>query len=359
MQLFCPACQSAFPGVSRCPRCGGLLLMPHEVSPDAPHRQTEAPPPVATTLAGRVLFGAALTLGAYMGLHSLVTGVVLMADSDATAWWLSFKGLAAVAAAQVVAVTFGAAVAAAGRAKGYTPGLVVGALCGAGFVVVAISSGASPTNLVLYLQPPLLALFGFVAGAAGTWVWPPPPHVRLPAAAGSKLSSIQLLEDEVARPEPPTRWPRIVLGAFVMIVGMAIADDFRKAAQKHSGGLLRVESLGQGEFITWQIGMFAVLFGGIIAGAETSAGLRHGVISGTIGAIGVYATCAKAGTVLPPVAWSLNRLSMSDLPLDSPAVIAAIGGIVLLTGVLGGCLGGVIFLKLAPLHMRHRSRGEA
>ena len=33
MLLFCPECQAAFTGVSRCPRCSGLLLMPDEAPP--------------------------------------------------------------------------------------------------------------------------------------------------------------------------------------------------------------------------------------------------------------------------------------------------------------------------------------
>ena len=36
MQLFCPTCQAAFPGTQRCPRCGGLLLMPQEAAENTP-----------------------------------------------------------------------------------------------------------------------------------------------------------------------------------------------------------------------------------------------------------------------------------------------------------------------------------
>ena len=35
MQLFCPACNATFLGATRCPRCAGLLLMPHEVASNA------------------------------------------------------------------------------------------------------------------------------------------------------------------------------------------------------------------------------------------------------------------------------------------------------------------------------------
>src|SRR5262245_19813259 len=108
MQLFCPACQAAFPGASRCPRCGGLLLMPHEVAPDAPHRTTEAPAPVSTTAFGRVAVGTVLALGLYLGLRNLATGMLAAVNPDPTAWWLSFPGLVAMHIVQVIAVTFGA-----------------------------------------------------------------------------------------------------------------------------------------------------------------------------------------------------------------------------------------------------------
>src|SRR5580692_9139493 len=105
MQLFCPACQAAFPGVSRCPRCGGLLLMPHEVSPEAPHRDsTPAPIQYKPSAAGRVVIGTVLALGFYLGVRKIVTGTVLAAVDDPSHWWLSFNGLVAVYLTQAVAV---------------------------------------------------------------------------------------------------------------------------------------------------------------------------------------------------------------------------------------------------------------
>jgi hypothetical protein len=260
--------------------------------------------------------------------------------------------------AQVIAVLFGAAVAASGREKGYTLGLTVGAICGGVFVGFELLAGASPRDLYLYLQPPVLALVGFVAGAVGSWVWQPAPHIDYPLSAASKLSSIQLLEDAVAKPEPPTQWIRVILGAFIMVVGVVVADDFRHFAQKNSGGLLRVQSLGQGEFVTWQLGTFAVLLGGIFAGAGTSAGLRHGVYAGFLGGVGIYAMCAKIGAALPPVRWWLTRMSLEEDPIGEPLVMALIASSVLVAGVLGGWMGGILLPKLAPEHMRARPRPE-
>jgi hypothetical protein len=333
--------------------------MPHEVAPDAPHRTAEAPAPVTTTPVGRVAVGAAMGLGLYLALRNLVTGALLAVSPDPAAWWLSFQGLMALHAAQVVAVLFGGAVAAAGRAQGYSLGLAVGAVCGGVFLGFELIAGASARDLVMYLQPPVLALIGLVAGAVGSWVWHPAPQLDYPVAPASKLSSIQLLEDSVAHPEPPTQWIRVVLGAFVMVVGVVLADGFRNLAQKNSGGMLRVQSLGQAEFVTWQLGTFAVLMGGIFAGATTSAGFRHGVYAGCLGGLGVYAMCTKVGAALPPVAWWLTRFSLGEQPLNSPAVIGTITASVLIVGVLGGWLGGILLPKLAPPSMRSRPRAEA
>jgi hypothetical protein len=228
---------------------------------------------------------------------------------------------------------------------------LVGGLCGGAFLGLAVHSGASPRDLVLYLQPPILALAGLIAGGVGSWLWPPAPELDYPITPASKFSSIQLIEDSVAKQEPPTQWARVLVGAVVMVLGVMMADDFRKTAQKHSMGMLRVQSLGQGEFITWQLGMFAVLFGGAFAGAGTSAGLRHGVYAGALGGLGVYGLCAKAGAALPPVAWWVSSVSLEDQPLGQPAVAATIICSITFVGILGGWLGGMLLPKLAPPSM--------
>ena len=244
MQLFCPACQAAFPRTPRCPRCGGLLLMSHEIAPDAVRRPPPPPPPPLPTPAARVTVGTVLALGLYLGVRKVLTGAVLVADPDPAGWWLSVRGLAAVYAAQALATAFGAVVAAAGQPRGYSLGLIVGGACGTLFLGFELAGGAPARDLVLYLQPPILALLGLAAGAAGARVWAPAPVLNFPIPNPSKLSSLQLGADlEVERPRP-TLWVRVIGGAVVMILGVAVADQVRGTAQRHSGGLLRVQSLG-------------------------------------------------------------------------------------------------------------------
>lgn len=354
MQLFCPACQSPFPGVSRCPRCGGLLLLPHEVSPDAPHRTAEAPPPARPTAVGRVAVGTVLTMGLYLALRKLATGGVLALDSDPAGWWTSWTGLAAIHLAQVLAVAFGAVVAAAGREQGSPLGLAVGAVSGGLFLGYELFGGAPPQDLVLYLQPPVLALFGLVAGTIGSRVWGAAPKLDMPMPNPSKLSSIRLMEDaELDRPRP-TLWVRVMAGAAIMVAGVVVADVARNTAQKYSGGLLRVQTVAQAEFITLQLATLSIMLGAILAGSSTGAGIRHGLLVGLLGSVGILAACAKTGGVLPVVDIWLVQLSLDGLPLHTPAVLTGIAGSVMLLSVVGGWLGGTLFLPLAPAHMRRR-----
>src|SRR5205085_11069846 len=104
MQLFCPACQAAFSGTSRCPRCGGLLLMPQEATALAPRPRVSGYEPVRPTPLARAVVGTLIALGLYLGLRKLATGWALATEPDPEAWWLSFDGLRAVFGFQAAAV---------------------------------------------------------------------------------------------------------------------------------------------------------------------------------------------------------------------------------------------------------------
>ena len=140
--------------------------------------------------------------------------------------------------------------------------------------------GALPRGLVLYLQPPVLALIGLAAGAVGSRIWLPAPILNIPVPTGSKLSSLQLGDDLGQEQPRPTWWVRVLAGAAIMVIGVAAADPVRMTLQKNSAGLLRVESQGQGQFITWQLATLVVLCGGVFAAAGTGAGIRHGIFAG-------------------------------------------------------------------------------
>jgi len=328
--------------------------MPHEVAPDAPQRSQAPPSAVHPTAFGRIVVGTTLALGLYLGIRKLLTSALLAGGPDPERWWLTFQGLTAVHTAQVLAVVFGAVIAAAGRIYGYSLGFIVGGVCGGLFLGFELLSGAPPQTLVLYLQPPVLALLGLVAGAVGSRVWVAAPILNIPIPSGSKLSSLQLGEDVAEERARPTLLIHVLAGAAIMVVGVVVADQTRHFLQKNSAGLLRVENLGQGEFITWQLATLLVLTGGVVAGAGTGAGIRHGIMAGLLGAAGVVGICVKQGATLPPVEYWLVKMSLDGLPLTTPTVMVAVGGGVMFLAVLGGWLGGALFLPLAPASMRRR-----
>lgn len=357
MQLFCPACQAAFPGTQRCPRCGGLLLMPQEAADALPlARPDPLPEPPQPTPAGRVLVGGLFALGLYLGLRKLAMGVVLAAHPNPESWWASFEGLVTVCGGQGLAVVFGAVVAAAGRRVGMVFGAAVGGVCGALFLAAELLAGAPPQDLVLYIQPVLLVIVGGIAGVFAARVWGAVPLLDMPIVDRSKLSSSRFAIEDTSDPGRPTMWVRVLAGAMVMLASVAVAEQVRSGAQKYSGGMLKVTTIGQGRFLTWQIAVFGVLTGGVVAAAGTGAGLRHGLLSGAVGGAGVLGLTALSGQSLGPVEYWLRSLALHDLPPDAPlALLAAAGGVTVL-GFFGGWLGGMLFLPLAPEHLRRRLR---
>jgi hypothetical protein len=357
MQLFCPVCQGAFAGTQRCPRCGGLLLLPQEAAEAVAPRVAEAPPqPVVTPPAARVAVGAVLALGLYLGLRKLVTGAVLATQDETGGWWLSLEGLWAVCGTQAGAVLFGAVVAAAGRRGGLGFGAAVGGLCGALFLIGELLAGAPAQDLVLYVQPLVLLGAGACAGAAASRVWGAVPELHLPVTDRSRLSSSRFTLGETEEPGRPTSWLRVLVGASLLVLAIVAADKVRSGAQKYSGGLLRVDSVGQGRFLTWQLAVLGGLAGGVAAGAGTGAGIRHGVLAGVAAGAGVLALTSAAGEPLGPIAYWLAQLSLTGLPQNDPAVLVATAGGMLVLGVAGGWLGGLLFLPLAPDHMRAPAR---
>lgn len=358
MQLFCPSCHAAFAGSQRCPRCGGLLLLPNEsAAADEPHPKAPAPPPTPPpTPLGRVVVGAVFALGLYLGLRKLATGVVLAAHPEPDAWWSSFEGLAVVCGLQVVTVIFGAVLAAAGRVGGLVFGATVGAVCGGLFLAAEIAAGAPPRDLVLYIQPLVLVATGGIAGVFAARVWGAVPAIDMPIPDRHKLSSSRFAIGEPAATGRPMAWARVLVGALLIVVAVATADQVRKGVQKYSAGMLKVDSVGQAQFITWQFAVLGVLAGGGIAGATTGAGMRHGIIAGGLGGVGVLCATAARGEALGPVSYWLNKLSLGELaPTDPAAVAAALGGVLFL-GLIGGWLGGALFQPLAPAHLRGRLR---
>lgn len=354
MQLFCPACQSAFTGVSRCPRCAGLLLMPDEAA-QLPADPDAAPArPARPTAAGRLVVGTVAALGAYVALRKFLAGWATATSPDPDGWWLSDDGLAAVLAAQAVAATFGALLAGAGRAGAFWLGVAVGGGTGALFLAAEVAGGAPPGYLVLAVQPAVLAVVGGVAGAVGGRVWAGVPHLDMPTPAVRRSSSIQLGEVTAKNQPRPTQWVRVLAGAVVVAAGVGLADPVRRGAEKNTHGALRTASMGQARFLSSQMATMAVLGGAALAAAGTGAGVRHGVLAALFGAAGVAALTVGQGALPVPAVYLVEHMNLDPTQYANPAVLAAVTFGLLVTGVVGGWLGGTLFLPLAPEYMRVR-----
>lgn len=354
MQLFCPACQSAFTGVSRCPRCAGLLLMPEEAAFLPADPADAAPRPARPTAAGRLVVGTVAALGMYVALRKFIAGWAAAVSADVDGWWNSDDALAAVMAAQAAAAVFGALLAGAGRPRGVWLGAAVGAGTGALFLAAEVAGGAPPGYLVLVVQPVVLAAAGAVAGAVGGRVWAGVPELDMPTPAVRRSSSVRLGE---VTPKPagrPTRWVRVLVGAALVAAGVGLADPARKAAEKNTRGALRTASMGQARFLSAQMATMAVLAGAALAAAGTGAGVRHGVFAGLLGAAGVAALALGQGALPAPAVYLVEHMNLDPGAPGDPAALGAVAFGLLVAGVVGGWLGGTLFLPLAPAHMRAR-----
>ena len=194
-----------------------------------------------------------------------------------------------------------------------------------------------------------------MAGLVGGRVWAAVPDLNLPRPRLKGLSSIALGDIAPRAAARPTAWFRVILGAAIIVAGVGMAEKVRRKAETTTDGYLQVQTRGQARFLSWQMATLAVLCGGVVAGAGTGAGVRYGVLAVVVGAVGVVAAIASRGEVAPPLEYALTQLNLPAAHADDPATLVAAGVVVLVPGVVGGWFGGLLFLPLAPAHMR-RSR---
>lgn len=345
-----------FPGATRCPRCGGMLLMPHEAVPSAPVLSEVAPPAVEGQAVRRLAVGLGLALASYAGLRELWQLIPRLLHLDAAAWLASVPGLLSLYGMQTIAVTLGALVAAAARSHGYTHGLLVGLASGGLFFLWELQQEAALRQAPVLLQIPLVAWVGLLAGWLAERIWPPPPVIELPRPRSSLLSSLQFarqsLAPAIAPPPTPTRWFRILFGAVVGVALLLWADQIRLGIQRYSLGLFQAQTAGHASFLSWLIAAFGLLLGGVLAAAGTSAGLRHGLFAGLLAAPVVLGFALQHETLPPPLEYALTRLGLAGVPLSDPVAAAAVLGGILSLCTLGGWFGAALFPPLAPAASR-------
>lgn len=332
MDPFCPACQAVFLGTRRCPRCGGDLR-------SSPEGTATGRP--GTTPAGRLVVGTLAAVGLAVGLGEVAAGWAESAGQSVG--WGVAQGLRA------AAVAFGGLLAGVGLRYGFPTGAAVGGLAGAALLL----SDGPPTAPIFYALPVGAAALGGLAGVIGAWVWAAPVPVALPMPEQPRGSSIRLVPDASADRGRGVAWFRVAAGAAVIAAGVGLAEDFRVKAQRATGGVLQVESRGQGRLLSLQLAVLVGVAGGVVAAAGTGAGVRHGAIAGALAAAGVVGQAVVRGELPVPAAVALDRLGLPGGPQDPAALVVVAAGVVGMA-VVGGWFGGMLFPPLAPREMRDR-----
>lgn len=350
MQLFCPDCQAAFAGTPHCPKCGGRLIAPQEsfvtAAVEAPN---DLPEPVQTTFPGRVVLGTVTALGLFLALREFT---------------LAFGGAIDVftlCGLRLFAVAVGGLLTGAGRSNGAQPGFAAGLLVGGLLTAhdILLSGGTE------FWWPVGLAV-GFpvaagVAGWIGSRVWPAPvdlPNVATPTAVtASRASTLTHLSEtrERRKGDRPTVWLRVLIGGLLAFAAVVASDPIRLFLAKVSSGIFNTGGVSRAAAVGAQIAAILLVVGGMVAGANTGAGLRHGFYTALFTALNLFGAVLVSGSpTYPPVTGLFAYL---DLPLGSffhPPSAAVI--LVFLIGLVtaGGWLGGQLFPPLAPRWMRQR-----
>jgi hypothetical protein len=328
-------------------------LTPEETARDPDEAIVDWPEHERSTPSARVLLGTVLALGAYLAFREILTGTLLVLGVDPEAWRNTPVGTLVVLCAQAAAAVGAAFLSGAGRTSAFAIGTAIGTLSGIGFLVAGLLTDGWAGLPLVFAQPVVLALGAGMSGIIGSRFWPPVPEVKLPAPAENQFDSL-LNSSLGAKREPGTAWLRIVLGAVIIVGGAALADPARVEAQKATQGLLRAESRWEARFVACQLAALVIMAGGMVAGALTGAGIRHGIYTGLLGAIGVLVMAGSYGGLATPGGYVGDELNLGDSDPNSVIGIATMAGGVFMGGVLGGWLGGTLFLPLAPRHLRHR-----
>lgn len=346
MNLYCPSCQSAFPGTDVCPRCGVRLLTPAEAFTLMPDRRTPPPDSIRATLVTRVVVGLTVAGGLYMGVHEWATavGAPTEAAPDSPAGvWVAF-GM------QCLAVVVGGVLAGAGRPLGLFTGLVVGAAVG-GLSLVPAATGDGVDSQLAGLAGGL-AVLGAVAGFVGACVWPPAAEVvdNTTRGTGSSLAHLAQQEDR-AKIKRQTDWLRVAIAVGVALVGLVGSGGIRATIRSTFGNAVVMGGPGASPAVDLQVAAVFFLAAGVFVGANTRSGPRHGLILGA--AVGLF-SIAMSLVRLPSAVVGL--LKLFDMPPDlaNPNALLAVMVSFLVVGGFTGWFGANLLPPLAPAWMLKR-----
>jgi hypothetical protein len=312
------------------------------------------PDPVQTTFLGRVFLGTIAALGLFLAFRELGAAFKPHGIDVLTLCLLRFLAVAA-----------GGLFTGAGRTNGAQPGFAVGLFVGLLLTVndVVLSGGLEnwwPIGLAVGF--PLIA---GTTGWIGSRVWPAPvelPNVASPAGVtASRASTLTRLseDDNRKKGERPTVWVRVLIGGLVAFAAVVASEQMRTFLTKASVGFFQTGGASRAAAVGAQIAAMVLVIGGMIAGANTGAGLRHGFYASLLTTLNLAVAAFARGTPdYPPIRGLFLYL---DLPFESmfhPQSASVIAAVLIALVTAGGWLGGQLFPILAPEWMRNRKLSQ-
>jgi hypothetical protein len=339
MMLYCPRCRASAAGTGRCPGCGGRLATPSEAHASRPDLHAAPPDLVRPTAAGRLAMGALVGLGLFVGLREWAAAGLLAADER----WTSPVGVATAATVKLLAAAVAGLLAGTSRPKGAHAGLTAGFIA-AGLLLVAVSAvGDKPTLYTIATGAGLIAAAA-AGGAVGAWRWPAATDLPpAPTPGGSSLAAL-IPSGPTGRGERPLLWGRVFAGGMIAAAGIALADPARDLVKRGSAGSVGFGGTSMVTVVDLEIAALFVMLGGVLAGAGTGVGMRHGLLAGIVGGLAtVWMPAAGVRSVFPVVEGLLKVLG---LPTGDYAGWGAAFNLllaVLAVAAFGGWLGGTLF----------------
>ena len=349
MQLYCPACRTASPAAERCVKCGERLLAPSELASVSRDKLASPPPLIAPSSVGRLVVGAVTAAGLYLSVREMLLGSLDALDCSDFA-----PGPAAQWLLRAAATLAGALLAGAGRPGGAASGGVAGLVCGGLFLASDWLAGVKPTT-VEAIGVAVVAALAAAAGGIGARVWP--AATPLPVSkTRSRGSSLLPPDPDLDRPAViPLSWWRVGAGVAVALAGVLASDELRLGVRNLAGARLSLGTPADAPRVDFFFAAAALLAGGLVAGGGSGAGLRHGLVAGSVAAaaLGLLAVVGKESATVP-----LHGLL--ELLGYGPEALRTGGGLVLVAGVvtglcgLSGTFGGLLLPRLAAKSRRRR-----
>jgi hypothetical protein len=315
MRGYCATCGKIVEGRMLCPQCGVKLA--HEPGTFAEATPEPDDPPDGPPFVRRLALGGITLLGLYNGLKHLALAGMLAHTSAAT------LPPGALVCLLVVATLAAAVVAGTVNRRAEVAGLILAGAAVVGYLVSELLVGGDLPEEQLIGIPTLLIMVGVAGGLVGRLIIPPAPN----------LPKFTPMDTPVAVLRRPIRivWWRILVGTVVVALGTNYADLVRSWLL----ALFRGQG-GAAPFVAWQISVVAALLGGVMAGAHTRGGFRHGFFAGLLSGAGTVVAVASAGSPPMILEFWLEQLSVNE---PGPLPYAVLGGSICLATTIGGWLG--------------------